>query len=121
MLLDTNILIGYINGDQAIRNVIRMWREVQMPLTISSITVGELLSYQELTDAEILDLELFAATFISVPFDDQLAKAAAELKRNYRFDITDAGILATAKIRRLQVVSRDVQLHKAKEIGFVKI
>lgn len=92
-----------------------------MPLTISSITVGELLSYQQLTDVEIRDLELFAATFISVPFDDHLAKVAAELKRKYRFDITDAGILATAKTRGIQIVSRDVQLHKATEISFVHI
>ncbi|MEK7098293.1 MAG: PIN domain-containing protein [Patescibacteria group bacterium] len=121
MLLDTNILIGYINGDIAIRDAVSAWRAAEVRLIISSITLGEFLSHAALTDVKIRDLELFAATFISIPFDDELAKRAARLKRKYRFALTDSGILATAQLYGVSVVTRDAQLHKVTEVTFAHI
>ena len=121
MLLDTNILIGFINGDAAIRDAIDAWRAGQIPLIISSITVGEFLSHAPITDAEIHNLEQFSTTFVSIPFNDELAKMAATLRRKYRFSITDAGILATAQKYGISVVTRDAQLHKTTEVTFTHI
>ncbi|MBI5470546.1 PIN domain-containing protein [Candidatus Kaiserbacteria bacterium] len=121
MLLDTNVLIGYINGDESIRSTVDVWRVARVPLIISSIVVAELLSYRYLTDKEIRDLELFVATFISVPFHNKLAMAAASLRRKYRFDIPDSGIIATAQVYEIPLVTRDEQMRKATEVSFVDI
>lgn len=53
MLLDSNILIGYLNGDEIITLNIQNYKAEERILFISAITVTEVLALASLTPAEI--------------------------------------------------------------------
>lgn len=121
MLLDTNILIAYLDDETAVSDTLEAWRVRGVQLIISSITVAELLSYTRLSAPEIHIIQLLTGTFTSVPFDDEHAVVAAEIRRKYRFEIPDSGIIATAMIRRVPIVTRDKRMHSVAEVTFVNI
>ena len=121
MLLDTNILIAYLDDESLIVNALDTWRAQGTQLVISSITIAELLSYTKLAAFEIEIIEQLTRTFVSVPLNDEHAKAAAALRRKYSFDIPDSVIIAAAQIRGIPLVTRDIRLHKVTEVTFVHI
>jgi predicted nucleic acid-binding protein len=121
MTLDTNILIAYLNGEQAVVDFINEHKEVGRAIFICSISFAEVLSLPTLSEAYIDRARRFLENFISVPFDNELAEATALLRRRYQFSIPDAAIVATALIRQTPLVSRDKVLRRAKEVTFVDL
>ena len=120
MVIDTNILIAYLDGQKDVVEAIQTWKS-RNPLFISSITRLEMLALAKLTRAEIFEIKSFLDNFISVPLDDGLAETAADLRRNYKLDLADAAIIATAINNRLPLVSRDKKFQKVKEITVIEI
>ncbi|MBI3290848.1 hypothetical protein HYZ76_01040 [Candidatus Falkowbacteria bacterium] len=53
MIIDTNIIILYLNGDKKVINGLTEWKRQGRALFISSITVAEVLSLPNLTKSEI--------------------------------------------------------------------
>ena len=78
MILDSNILIGYLNGDSDLVTTLSAWKHQGRPLSISSISVAEVLALPGLTAVEIHSIRAFLKTFASIPFDDRIAEMAAE-------------------------------------------
>ncbi len=120
MVIDTNILIAYLDGQKDVVEAIQNWKS-RGPLFISAITRVELLAFAKLTPAELGRIKIFLNNFISVPLDDALAETAALFRRDYKFALPDAVIAATAADRRLPLASRDRQFKKIKEITVVKL
>lgn len=121
MLIDTNILISYINGDTLAMEALSSWKQEGKALFISSVTVTEVLSYPPLTVSEIDDAKEFLAGFVAIDFDTELAEIAAFLRRAYRLSTPDAAIAATAILHRLPLVTRDKQFVRIKELLVVSI
>lgn len=121
MILDTNILVGYLNGDEKIVKAVSGWKQSGRTLFVSSISKAETLALPALTQTEIEKINAFLNTFISIPFDDALAVRAASFKRAYRIELPDAAIAATAALYNLPLVTRDKRFRKIREITVVEI
>jgi len=121
MLLDTNILIAYLNGESKVVKILSDWKSSGRVLFISSISKAEILALPKISSSEASNIRLFLNDFLSIPFDDSIAESTAFLKRIYKLNLPDAGIAATALTRHLPLVSRDRQFLKIKEITVIKI
>ena len=110
MLLDSNILIGYLNGDPIIGSTLRSWREAGAVLFISHISVIEILSYPTLSAQEIVAIEDFLSDFIVIPLDMQVSRHAAEIRRLYKLLTPDAIIVGSAIANNLPLATRDKKI-----------
>lgn len=121
MVLDTNILIAYLNNELKVVETLSEWRQGGRPIFISSISVAEILSLPLITQSDLNKIKLFLSNFISVPFDDSLAQTAAFIRRIYHLGIPDAAIAATALLRGIPLVTRDHQFRKIQEITIIEL
>ncbi|MEI7719640.1 MAG: PIN domain-containing protein [bacterium] len=121
MTLDTNILIAYLNGEQAVVDFVLEQKEMGRALFVSSISVAELFSLPGLSKVDFERMKEFIDNFISVPFDNELAESAAALRRTYKLSLPDAAIAATALARQSPLVTRDRGFRKIKELTFIEL
>ena len=121
MVLDTNILISYLNGEQSVIDFISGLKRQGRALFISSINVAEILALPDLTTSDIKNIKQFLSEFISVPFNDVLAETAALIKRIYKISLPDAAIAATALTYKVSLITRDKQFKKIKELNVLSL
>lgn len=121
MVIDTNILIAYLNGEPISVEALSRWKQEGRALFVSSISVAEILSLPKLSNLEIQTTHNFLKEFISVPFDDFAAEQAAQLRRFYKISLPDAAIAAAAFMRKTPLITRDRQFKKVKEIIVIEI
>lgn len=113
MILDSNVLIGYINGDERIRASLHAWRESGTIFFISHISVIETLSLSSLTDDAIFRIENFLSDFIVIPLDMEISRLAGALRRTHALALADAILVATAQVGNMPLVTRDKKLQKS--------
>lgn len=121
MVIDTNIIIACLSAEPRATFALSEWKRDGRVLFVSSITVAETLALPALTSAELARVQAFLRNFISVPFDDPIASAAAYLRRSYGLEIPDAAIAATALTRNVPLVTRDRQFRHISEISVLTI
>lgn len=121
MLFDSNVLIQYINGELNIVKQLNAWRQEGRAFIISSITTAEVLSLKTLNAEALIKVKIFLQSFLSVPFDDAIAEAAAQCRRAYGLSLPDAAIAATAITLKLPVVTQDRQFKKIRELTVVEL
>lgn len=110
MTIDTNIVIGYLNGDKGIIKQIKEWRVEERILIIPTIVESEVLSFSGLSLKEQRVIERFIEeNFISVAYDRQIAHIAARLRRETKIKFPDAGIAATAIFTHTPIVTKNVK------------
>ena len=116
-LLDTNILILYLAGN----NVVKPYIEVRGAAPfISTITVAELLSHPKLSSGKLVEIKDFLSGFKILDFDNNTAYVTASLRRKHKgLKLPDAILAATAKLFNLTLVSRDTVFKNVKEIKVV--
>ena len=118
--LDTNILIGYLNDDRKVAEQLLAWEKAGKIFFISVITEVEILSFPNLTQEEMAQIQRFLLEFTIIPLDTQLAQMAAEVRRNYKIKLGDSVILATAKLTNSVLVTLDKDIIK-KAASLVKV
>lgn len=121
MILDSNIVIGYLNGDESIRDGLHVWRESGRVFFISHISIIEALSLSTLTSAQIGDIKNFLGDFVVIPLDMQVSLAAAESRRIHNLSLADSIIAAAARVNNLPLVTRDKKLRSLSGIAFADI
>lgn len=121
MILDSNIIISYLNNDEKIVSILEFLKSENKNLLISSITFGEALSFSMLNNQEIEEIKSFLNSFISISVDNTLSEIAAFLKRKYKINLLDAIIAATALKYSLPLVTFDKHFKKIKEIDILEI
>jgi len=102
-LLDTNILIDVLRGEQAARD----WLEQQQRPAISVITWMEVLV--GCRAEETLAVESWLESFDRLAIDQAVAALTVTLRQRHGLKIPDAIILATAQHHELQLVTRNVR------------
>ena len=101
-LLDTNILIDYLNGIDAAREEISHYETALIsPITWMEVMVG-------VNDEERQAIRLFLARFTQVNIDAEVAEIAVSIRRKYKMRLPDAIIWASAKRENALLVSRNV-------------
>ena len=104
VLLDTNILIDYLNGTTAAQAELGRHRQ----RLISTITWMEVLAGARTPEEEDV-IEMFLRDFTVVPIDRTIARGAVELRRTHRMRLPDAIIWATARHESALLVTRNTR------------
>lgn len=102
-LLDTNILIDYLNGIDAAREEISRY---ETPL-ISTITWMEVMV--GVNEDEQQAIRSFLSRFTQVNLDKEVAEIAVAIRREYKMRLPDAIIWASAKRESALLVSRNIK------------
>ena len=102
-LLDTNILVDYLNGVESARG--EMARHDA--LLISAVSWMEVMVGA--TEEEEPAVRGFLAGFEQVPVDEAVAETAVILRREHGMRLPDAIIWASAKSREALLVSRNTK------------
>ncbi len=121
MVLDTNIIIAYLNGDEKVIEAIRKWFAEGIGLFISAVTYAEVLSLREASASDLELMRSFLDLFVVIPVDKALAEGIASIKREENIKFPDAAIIATARYTSSSLVTRDKRLHKIRGISVVSV
>lgn len=112
-LLDSNILIDFLNGRKETYAWIMEQKKLGSTLTIAFISRVEVLSMVELKDNQIKHIEDFLDTFrVDLFISNSVLSTAATLRRKKRLTLGDAMIAATAIGGRMTLVTNDKKLVK---------
>ncbi|MES9904302.1 MAG: type II toxin-antitoxin system VapC family toxin [Sedimenticola sp.] len=102
-LLDTNILIDYLNGIEAARvEIDRYEQPIISPITWMEVMVGA-------TEDEQQAVRSFLARFPLVSIDAGVAETAVTIRCKHRMRLPDAIIWASAKRENALLVSRNTK------------
>lgn len=110
LVLDTNILIGYLSDDTAIVAYLDGARTRGESFAISVVTEIELLASPALESGDELLIDRLLASLEIVGLHSTLARSAAALRRDVKLKLGDAVIAATAQARYATLVTRDRDL-----------
>ena len=102
-LLDTNILIDYLNGIEAAREEIGRY---ETPL-ISTISWMEVMVGANAEDHQAI--RSFLSRFTRVNIDAEVAELAVSIRREFKIRLPDAIIWASAKNESALLVSRNTK------------
>lgn len=116
IVLDTNIIISYIQDDPLIIRWVDQALLLQERFVISSLTIVELLGFKKLTERDEFAIEQWLHQVLVIDIDSSLARKAARLRRNFSLTTTDSIIAATAASLYASLVSRDKVFAKVKDI-----
>ncbi len=105
--LDTNAIIYYLGRDPQAVRVLRDLFNPSCPLYVSTIAVVELYSRPGMSRAEKDGIERLLDSLIVMPIEMELARAAGELRSQYRLKTPDSVIAATALYTRTALVTRN--------------
>jgi predicted nucleic acid-binding protein len=121
MLIDTNILIAYLDGDPLVVDAINLWFIENSNLFISVVTYAEVLSLKEITVDDITKIRQFLENFILVEVNKEIGEKIAHIRRNTKLKLADSVIIATAEYLSTPLVSRDRQLLKISSIQSITL
>lgn len=117
ILLDTNIIIYYLQGDQNVAEKIDEMRKAGEVFVVSVVAKIELLSYPNITQGEIDKIETFLKEFKVVILDEILAGYATKIRRDYKITLADSIIAATSQMMNIPLLTRNFRhFKKIKEI-----
>lgn len=120
MLVDTNILIAYLNGDSKVLEAFTIWKKDGGTLYLSSIVEAELLSFSSATEKEAEKMERFLQeNFIFIPFERQIARLTGKLRRDKKMKLADAAIAATALYLGTPLITRNKKDFQVKGLALI--
>lgn len=102
-LLDTNILVDFLNGIPEARDEVARYAEK----AISIVSWMEVMVGTD--DQTAAGTRAFLKTFEQIPLDDAVAARAVELRRMHRIRLPDAVIWASADVHSLLLVTRNTK------------
>ncbi len=117
IVLDTNVVILYINDDAKIVSWINRQRAKGESFSVSTITVVELLGFPKITIQEMLLIELWLKRVLVVDVDLSVAREAARIRRELKLTSSDSVIAATAVLLKSPVATRDISFKKVRDVN----
>jgi hypothetical protein len=114
LLIDTNIALYLLSGDQTIAELLD-GRDVY----VSFITELELLGFQDLNDNDRQHIEQFLSQCIIVDLNQTIKKITIELKQSLKLKLPDAIIAATSKYMNLPLISADRDFERIDDLQFI--
>lgn len=114
LLLDTNIILYFLSGDETLIPLFE-----GRNLIVSIITEIELLGYSGLNDEELNKTEEFLEICTIINLDTHIKKEAISLRRNQKLKLPDAVILATAHSLKIPLITADSDFKKVKQANII--
>lgn len=120
-VLDTNILVYYLAGDERVSQFIKPRLQSQEQFIIPTVCIVEFLSFPKVTqaDEENFMVMIEQAEVLSLDFDN--ATMAAQLRRNYKLQVVDSVIAAATLSKNAILISRDQDFKKIREIEVLNV
>jgi len=113
--LDTNIIVGFFKGEDAIKAALERFDSLKIPATAyAEFMVGLKQESQRQAVDHVID-----ALFEIVHSDRQICHEAATLRRTMRLKMPDAMIYATVKARGGVLITRDKDFDEKAEDVYV--
>lgn len=108
MIVDANIIIAYLGGDEKIIDLLSDVRREGTSLLLPTIVEAEVLSFSDWTSDERRATEQFLEdNFTSIPFDRSVARVAAKIRRETKIKFPDAAIAASALVTRTPLITKN--------------
>jgi predicted nucleic acid-binding protein len=104
-LLDTNVVIGFLRGDDAAGDLMTRHGASPARLAVSQITRMERLGFPELTEEARGQIEALLSAITVILLDERIEAAAIALRRRTRLKLPDAIIAATAQTHGLRLLT----------------
>ncbi|GHT53052.1 motility twitching protein PilT [Bacteroidia bacterium] len=111
-LIDTNVIIDVL-GSLMPENVKKV--VLQMPLVISAVTYMETLGWHQVTPSQLQILQNFMNTATILPINQSVVEKTVLIRQQKKIGLGDAIIAATALVRNLTLVTRNVADFKSIE------
>lgn len=99
-LIDTNIALYVLGGDQVLSHILE-----QKEVFLSFISEMELLAYPTLSDLEMQNVKDFLADCNIVELPSAIKQGAVELRKKHRLKLPDAIIAATSLYLNIPLIS----------------
>jgi len=115
LLLDSNIIIYYLQGNKTAYNLIE-----NNNIFISVITEMELLSYKNLTVKEEKIIKDLLSIFTIIPLKDSIKNKAIQLRKSYDIKLPDSIIVSSAIYLDCSFVSADRKLFDIEDASVVR-
>lgn len=111
VLLDTNIVIGFLSGDE---KIIQYFHEelVFSSFIVSQITRMELLGYPNITHDEEKRINQFLSHVKIITISNDIENKVIYIRKKYKIKLPDAIIAATAIINDCSLITCDNDLDK---------
>jgi len=110
-LLDTNIILYILSGNQTLAN--HLYRQ---NLYASIITEIELLGYKNLTAKEEKAIRDFLSQFRVINLDETIKEEAIVLRKHYGLKLPDCILAATAISLQLTFITADKQFRQIQRL-----
>lgn len=114
LLLDTNILLYLLAGDQTLVDILQ-----GKSIYISFITELELLSYKSLNASDKRDIEALLSECIIVDINSGIKKDTIQIRQEYGLKLPDAIIAATSQYLDIPLISADKGFGKVDSLSLV--
>jgi predicted nucleic acid-binding protein len=114
LLLDTNIVLYLLSGDQTLSELL-----YKKKLYLSFITELELLSYTDLTAKEREKIRDFLEECIILDINEHIKEETIRIRRTYKLKLPDSIVVSTAAYLGIPVISADKDFKKVKNTQIV--
>lgn len=114
LLLDTNIIIFLLNGDERLTELLN-----GIEIYVSVITEIECLAYPRISKDEKDGMKKFFQECTIVGLSNEVKESTIEIRAKYRLKLPDCIIAATAISTNLPLISADHDFSKIEELDFI--
>jgi predicted nucleic acid-binding protein len=112
-VLDTNIVIGLLDGRASARHILDQHGAVPSNSAVAQITRVELLGFAKLTATDEARIRAFLSAVSCLALDEHVEKHAIALRRRTRLTLPDALVVATAVANGRTLLTLDEKLDAA--------
>ena len=114
ILVDTNIFLYLLNGNDTLEQVLN-----GKNIYLSFMTELELIGYKNISVLEEKKIQNLISDCSIIQMNDQIKKKYVELRRTYNLKLADAIISATALTYNLPLITADKQFKTVKELNLI--
>lgn len=112
LLLDTNIVLYLLSGDQTIADLIN-----GKELYISFVTELELLGYHGISESEKEQIKSFIKECTIINITNQIKETTIEIRQLYKTKLPDSIIAATSEYLNIPLITSDTGFKKIDNIN----
>jgi len=114
LLLDTNIILYLLNGDETLAELLN-----EKQLYISIITELELLGYKGITAKEEKVVNEFVSQCKTINITSEVRQNTIKIRKKYNTKLPDSIIMATAQYLELPLVTSDAEFKKVDDLNLL--
>lgn len=110
MTVDSNIVIAYLDDDEVVKQILSDWKQQGRIVFLPTVVEAEVLSFGRWSDNERVLVEKFLSeNFVTISFDQTLARVAASIRQKTKIKLPDAIIAATALFTDTSLFTRNTR------------